>query len=423
MKHSRLTHNIMFGLKDLLHHKGRSILTSLGVVFGVGSVIAMLSIGEGASEQAMRQIRMLGSNNILISSIEPAGNEDSVLSVKQGSLNIYGLLYDDELRIRTSLPNVKSTAPARCVRKPARLSDKRMELRIVGTTEEWFHLVRRPLLAGRHFNTQDCEKHASVCVLTEHGARKLLANEAVIGQSVVLGGDSFRVVGILGGVEVAEGFQTPDLKTDAYMPITTYTATFGESSSIRLGGTEIRERVELSNIIVEVDFMENVEKTATAIKAMLKRFHEKEDYEMSVPLALLRQAEASKQTFNIVLGSIAGISLLVGGIGIMNIMLASVTERTREIGTRRAIGAQRSQIIMQFLIEAVVLSGLGGIIGIMVGVLIPWTITKLTDMPTVVPLYSIVLSLGISMATGIAFGLYPAVRAANLDPIEALRHE
>ena len=423
MKHSRLTHNIMFGLKDLVHHKGRSILTSLGVVFGVGSVIAMLSVGEGASEQAMSQIRKLGSNNILISSIQPVESDDAGLSEKAGSMNIYGLLYDDELRIRTSLPHVKSTAPARCVRKPARLGDKRMELRIVGTTEEWFNLVRRPFLAGRNFNTQDCEKHASVCVLTEHGARKLLANESVIGQGVVLGGDYFRVVGIISGDEATEGIQTPDLKTDAYIPMTTYTGTFGESSSIRRAGTEIRERVELHNIIVEVDLMENVQKTATAIEAMLKRFHEKEDYEMSVPLALLRQAEASKKTFNIVLGSIAGISLLVGGIGIMNIMLASVTERTREIGTRRAIGAQRSQIIMQFLIEAVVLSGLGGIIGMLVGILIPWAITELTGMPTVVPLYSIVLSLGISMATGIAFGIYPAMRAANLDPIEALRHE
>ena len=423
MKHSRLTHNIMFGLKDLVHHKGRSILTSLGVVFGVGSVIAMLSVGEGASEQAMSQIRKLGSKNILISSIEPVESEDSGISEKAGSMNIYGLLYDDELRISTSLPHVKSTAPARCVRKQARLGDKRMELRIVGTTEEWFNLVRRPLLAGRSFNAQDCEKHASVCVLTEHGARKLLANESVIGQGVVLGGDYFRVVGIISGDEATEGIQTPDLKTDAYIPMTTYTGTFGESSSIRRSGTEIRERVELHNIIVEVDLMENVQKTATAIQAMLKRFHEKEDYEMSVPLALLRQAEASKKTFNIVLGSIAGISLLVGGIGIMNIMLASVTERTREIGTRRAIGAQRSQIIMQFLIEAVVLSGLGGIIGMLVGILIPWAITELTGMPTVVPLYSIVLSLGISMATGIAFGIYPAMRAANLDPIEALRHE
>jgi putative ABC transport system permease protein len=205
--------------------------------------------------------------------------------------------------------------------------------------------------------------------------------------------------------------------------ITSYTGTFGQSSYTRKAGAHILEKVELHNIIVEVDSMEHVQKTATAIEAMLKRFHKRQEYEMSVPLALLRQAEASKRTFNIVLDSIAGISLLVGDIGIVNIMLASVTERTREIGTRRAIGAKRSQIIMQFLIETVVLSGLGGLIGIVIGVLIPAAITKATGMPTIVPFYSIVLSLGISTTIGIVFGIYPAMRAANLDPIEALRHE
>jgi putative ABC transport system permease protein len=156
---------------------------------------------------------------------------------------------------------------------------------------------------------------------------------------------------------------------------------------------------------------------------MLQRFHKKTDYRLSIPLALLRQAEATKRTFNIVLGSIAGISLLVGGIGIMNIMLASVTERTREIGIRRAIGAKRGQIIGQFLIETVVLSTVGGLIGVAVGLFIPWLVTHFAGMPTVVTPYSIVLSVGISMGVGIIFGLYPAVRAANLDPIVALRHE
>ena len=423
MKHSRFTRNIKLGMKDLLLHKGRSMLTSLGIVFGVGSVIAMLSVGEGASEEAMLQIRKLGSNNILISSLKPADDNDSGSAAKKSVMSVYGLLYEDERRMSGSLPHVIRTAPARITRKPARLGDKNMELRIVGTTAEWFQLVKRPLLAGRYFNTEDSLNHAAVCVLTEHGARKLLANESVVGKSVILGGDYFRVIGVIAGDELAEGIQTPDLKTDTYVPIKIYTGVFGESSYTRTAGSHILEKVELHKIIVEVDAMENVESTATAIRTMLKRFHKKNDYEMSVPLALLRQAEASKRTFNIVLGSIAGISLLVGGIGIMNIMLASVTERTREIGIRRAIGAKRGQIVMQFLVETVVLSATGGLIGILVGISIPWVITRLTEMPTIVPLYSVVLSLGISMSVGIIFGLYPAIRASRLDPIEALRHE
>ncbi|MBL7114559.1 MAG: ABC transporter permease [Kiritimatiellae bacterium] len=423
MRNSRIKRNIKLGLKDILLHKGRSVLTSLGVVFGVGSVIAMLSVGEGASEQAMAQIRKLGSNNILLSSAKPTEDVNSGSTKKRAGINIYGLQYDDELRIRESFPHVKRTAPARILRKPARLGKKNTELRVVGTTQEWFRLVKRPLLAGRFFNRQDVLNVDAVCVLTEHGARKLLANDSTIGRSVILGGDYFKVVGIIEGDEAAEGIQTPDLKTDAYIPITTYTGAYGESSYTRRAGSHTLERVELHNIIIEVDDMEHVPSTAIAVEAMLKRFHKKVDYEMNVPLALLRQAEESKRMFNIVLGSIAGISLLVGGIGIMNIMLASVTERTREIGIRRAIGAKRSQIVIQFLIETVVLSGLGGMIGILVGVFIPWAITKLTEMPTVVPLYSVVLSLGVSMTIGVVFGLYPAIRAAQLDPIEALRHE
>ena len=191
----------------------------------------------------------------------------------------------------------------------------------------------------------------------------------------------------------------------------------------RAAGSRERKVVELYAILVEVDLPEHVESVAGAIEAMLKRFHKRDDYRISVPLTLLRQAEATKRTFNVVLGSIAGISLLVGGIGIMNIMLASVTERTREIGIRRAIGAKRRQIIVQFLVETVVLSSVGGVIGIGIGLLFPWMITVFAGMPTTVPNYSIALSLGISVGVGLIFGIYPAVRAAKLDPIVALRHE
>ena len=421
MKHFRWLRNVRLGLKDLMLHKMRSLLTSLGVVFGVGSVIAMLAVGEGASEQALDQIRRLGSNNIIISAVKPADDVSSA-SVKT-RVSIYGLLYYDEVRISESYSHILRTVPVKTLRKPARLNGKNIELRVVGTTPLWFDLVRRPMLVGRPLLENDITGHSHVCVLTEHGARALLANENTIGQSVVLGGDYFEVVGITTSDPGGGALQAPDQDIDAYIPLNVCRDVFGEIIMRRTSGSMEIERVELHKILVEVDDINNVELAATAITAMLKRFHRKEDYQLNIPLTLLRQAEATKRTFNTVLGSIAGISLLVGGIGIMNIMLASVTERTREIGIRRAIGAKRSQIIMQFLIETVVLSGLGGIVGIGVGVSIPWVITRLSGMPTVVPFYSVILSLGISMTIGIVFGLYPAIRAAKLDPIEALRHE
>ena len=217
--------------------------------------------------------------------------------------------------------------------------------------------------------------------------------------------------------------QTPDQETDAYIPLNVALAQFGDISIRITAGTHEREMVELHMILVETHSIDEVEKTAAAVETMLRTFHRKEDYKVNVPLALLRQAENTKRTFNIVLGSIAGISLLVGGIGIMNIMLASVTERTREIGIRRAIGAKRRHIVGQFLIETMVLSMIGGLGGIALGVAIPWFISKVSGMPTIVPTYGIVLSIGISLGIGLIFGIYPARRAANLDPITALRHE
>jgi len=422
MQQARLIRNILLGIENLLMHKLRSFLTMLGVVFGVGSVVAMLSVGEGASKEALEQIRRLGSNNVIISSAKPA--EDEAASTQHSHMSIYGLTYDDYGRMMQSFKSIKETAPVKLLRKDSRLGERAMELRVVGTTPQWFDLVPRELVAGRVILHSDQVNQAPVAVLTEFGARKILATENTVGQTVTIGGDSFEVVGIIKSESGQAGnIQIPDQDVDVYIPIEVARKYFGDIFTKRTAGSFERERVELHQVILQVNDPQRVEATAAAIESMLGRFHKKKDYAISVPLALLKQAEATKRTFNIVLGSIAGISLLVGGIGIMNIMLASVTERTREIGIRRAIGAKRGQIIVQFLIETVVLSTIGGLIGLGLGVLIPLLITHFSGMVTVVTLNGILLPLIISMAIGILFGLYPAMHAAQVDPIIALRHE
>ncbi len=422
MRASHIWPLVVMGLTDIRRHKLRSFLTMLGVVFGVGSVVAMLAVGEGASQQALEAIRKLGSQNIILTSVKPPeGGAEGVQ--RSNRMNAYGLLYADEERIIETIPGVLQTVPARFLRKQGMLGAQILELRVVGTTARWFEVVARPLLAGRILTEQDEEQRSNVCILTENGARRLLAGRHTIGQTLRLGSTFFTVVGIVRNAEDSGGMQTPDRDTDVYIPIKTAIERYGAIEQQRTASSSSMEKVELSQIIVEMRSTDDVEPGMLAIEAMLKRFHKKEDYRMDVPLALLREAEATKRRFNAVLGSIAAISLLVGGIGIMNIMLASVTERTQEIGIRRAIGARRSHIVLQFLVEACVLSIGGGLIGLMIGSLIPLLITHLADMPTVVRSYSLVLAFSISAAIGIIFGLYPARRAAQLDPVEALRRD
>ena len=422
MGQARIIRNIGLGIENLLLHKLRSFLTMLGVVFGVGSVVAMLSVGEGASKHALEQIRKLGSNNIILTSMKSAEEEQT--STTHSHMSVYGLTYEDHRRLASSFANIKQVAPAKLMRKDSSLRERSMELRVVGATPEWFHLVPRDLVAGRVILQADQEKRSPVAVLTEFGARKLLATENTIGQTLRIGGSQFEVIGIIQSESGQAGnIQIPDQDIDVYIPLDVAQRYFGDIFAKRTAGSEEREKVELHQIIIQVDDPKNAEIVGAGIERMLEMFHKKKDYVVSVPLALLKQAEATKRTFNIVLGSIAGISLLVGGIGIMNIMLASVTERTREIGIRRAIGAKRKQIVFQFLIETVVLSTTGGLIGLGIGVLIPSLIQYFSGMPTVVTMNGILLPLFVSMGIGIVFGLYPAMNAAKVDPIIALRHE
>ena len=411
-----------FGLENLMLQKLRSGLTMLGVVFGVGSVIAMLSVGEGASREALDQIRRLGSSNIMIDSVRPS--DAAVQGGERRYISIYGLTYDDYERAMASFEWINRIVPVKHIPTEGRLDDREMNLRIVATTPDWFDVVKRELIAGRVLTEEDVLEKRAVAVLTEYSARGLLAANNTIGQHVSIGKNMFEVVGIVKS-EAYEGrdIQTPDEPIDMYVPLDVIRERFGDIHTRRTAGTFERNRVELHQMIVEVDEPGHVEATADGLERLLERFHQRKDYKLSVPLALLREARRTARTFNIVLGSIAAISLLVGGIGIMNIMLASVTERTREIGIRRAVGARRSQIVIQFLIETVALTFVGGLIGVLFGLAVPRVITMLAGMPTATTLWSICLSLFISLGIGILFGLYPAVRAARLDPIIALRHE
>ena len=420
---NKFSRNIALGIENLLLHKLRSLLTMLGIVFGVGSVVAMLSVGEGAGKDALEQIRKLGSNNIIIDSQKAL----ETLQSSQGNsarMAVYGLVWSDYERMKDTFDNIKRVVPAKLIRKSARFYDRSIELRIVGTAPEWFELVPRKLLAGRAIQQSDLDNKAPVAILTEHGARKILAANNTVGQGISLGGSAFDIIGIIHSESGQAGnIQVPDSEVDVYIPINVARERFGDTYYRRTAGSRTMEKVEIHQIIVEVDDIENVEKVASGIEFMLDKFHGKTDYKMHVPLALKKQAEASKRRSNIVLGSIACISLLVGGIGIMNIMLANVTERTREIGIRRAIGAKRNQIVIQFLIETVVLSTFGGLLGVLIGITIPTVIEYMSGMPTVVTLWGVLLPLLISVGIGILFGIYPAVQAAKVDPIIALRHE
>jgi putative ABC transport system permease protein len=285
------------------------------------------------------------------------------------------------------------------------------------------------VVRGRFLSTTDETYQNNICVLTASLASKLFPFQDPLKMSIKVAGVYYQVVGIVRERNMVEqrsqtgGAENEALDNNIYIPLSTSKSRFGESIMRRTAGSMSAERVELHQITVQMQDTDAVETADPQIMTLLKRFHESIDYETIVPLELLRQAEQTKRIFNIVLGSIAAISLLVGGIGIMNIMLATVTERTREIGVRRALGAKKKDIITQFLVETVVLSVGGGLIGVVIGVVTPYIVSTLADMKTIVTVSSVLLAFGISGAIGIMFGIYPARSAANLDPIEALRHE
>jgi putative ABC transport system permease protein len=395
----------------------------------------MLAVGEGSKKEALERIRQLGANNVIIRSVKPGQNggpeDDSATSASQTQTRVleYGLKHVDYERLLATLPTVREAVPIALIVNDAQHDEHRIaNARILGTTPEYLGVKKLRLLRGRFLTHVDNDRTANVVILASGAAQRLFAYEDPVGSHLHLGDDVYRVVGVL--AQQGSGNATPggvgqqDFNNDIYIPLSCAQRRFGELQAIQSAGSRSYELTQLNEITLTVNDARYVSQTAAmARKLLLKSHPNAEDFEIQVPLELLHQAEQEKRIWNLVLGCIAGISLLVGGIGIMNIMLASVTERTREIGIRRALGARRRSITFQFLVETVLLSSVGGILGVAVGVGIPVVVSHLAEIETVVSLWSVLLAFGISVGIGIVFGIYPARRAAMMDPIEALRHE
>jgi putative ABC transport system permease protein len=414
---------VLLGLKSLLVHKLRSSLTTAGILFGVASVIAMLAVGEGAKREALERFRDMGVSNLIARSKRPAETQSSSSQSSWTAL-AYGLLYSEADLIQASIPSAV-VVRIREIKRPMMRGEYFHTSIIVGTEPKFLGVTNMEVREGRWLASIDNERLANVCVLGATLARILFPLENPMDQTVlVAGNDRYRVVGILREQGRTAGAGSTPYDECMFVPINTSRRRFGEQVTTRSGGSFSRERVELNEVKVQMPSSDDVPDGARILRDLLDENHKNQsDVVVTVPLELLRQEEESKRMFNIVLAVIASISLLVGGIGIMNVMLATVTERTREIGIRRALGAKKKHIIQQFLVEAGVLSALGGVVGVAIGIALPQLITYWFEQTTHTLPQHVLMAFGISAGVGIVFGIYPAWRAANMDPVDALRHE
>jgi putative ABC transport system permease protein len=452
----RYFHDIEIAVESIVSNKLKSILTALGIIFGVAAVIAMLAIGKGAKQEIMDQMKMVGVNNILINPVIPDKSTSSDQVEKQQKKFSRGLNMLDVDAIKEVLPSVKRISPEISFNSTAMMNGVKYSAKLVGVSNDYFDLYNLPLVSGAFFNDYQEENGIQVCIIGANIRAKFFSKIDPLGQYIKFNGIWLKVIGVLQKTNVSlTGFEEKGVNVyndNIYIPIQTLllryqnralinTKTVSEASSMQFfGGGMMMARVvssssdastdassnynQLDRIVVQVTETEQLQPTTEILSRMIARRHSGvKDFEITVPELLLKQQQRTKDIFNVVLGAIASISLIVGGIGIMNIMFASVMERIKEIGTRMAIGAKKMDIIVQFLSEAVLISVSGGFIGIFFGVVMAKLIEQIAGIMTIVSFFSVFIAFGVSAAVGVVFGYSPAKRASEKDPIESLRHE
>ncbi len=406
---------IRMGLEGLTDHKVRSLLTMLGIILGVASVIAMLSIGEGAKREALAKFEELGVNNIVV---REKALSDKELDEARAKFSA-GLSLADAEAIARILPTVDRVAPQAELEVEAKFEDKSAKSMLVGATPELFEILNYNISAGGVFSAEQSDRGARVCLLGAEVARSLFPLTEPLGRQVKLDDQWFEVAGVIGTrslyTETVGELAARNLNQDIYIPLSAFLIRFDKEKKLASQIDQFTVRVTDSGDLLETG--------AVVRRIVERRHHGIKDFDIVIPYELLKQEEKEARIFNLVLGSIAAISLLVGGIGIMNIMLATVLERTREIGIRRSLGAKRHDIQIQFLLESVGLSLVGGLIGIALGIVLSLIVGNIGDFSSVVSPYHVLLAFVVSGGVGVASGTVPARRAAAIDPIEALRYE
>jgi len=411
----QIEENIRVAINGLRDHKFRSFLTMLGIIFGTASVIAMISIGEGAKKQAMTKYQDLGVSNIIIRDKDLT---DADLETVRTNFS-QGLSLDDTRAIREIVPGVTGVAPQSEAKLDAMYEDKSAKANVIGVTPEVTSILNYRIDKGTFINRDHYDRQLKVCVLGANIARELFSYEDPLGRNIKLGDQWFEVTGVLKTkalfTETVGELAARDLNNDVYIPLSTFGKRIPKSNILLSELKQATVKLESSDMLIE---------SADIIRSIMTRRHfNNDDFSIIIPYELMEQEKRESRIYNLLLASIAAISLIVGGIGIMNIMLASVMERTQEIGIRRAVGGRRSDIMGQFVTEAMAMSITGGLIGVFLGIVLSLGIGLLTEVKTNLTLYSIFIAFGFSVIVGITFGFLPAKRAAELKPIESIRHE